>query len=441
MSDIQSSARVKAKAEIAMTSSTPQLLRTTAKPSHPAPGTTNSHTNFLTIDTLISILSKSLLNPFVAWIFVLCLRAQVTPSTDPAWILAVSYATVLTVLSIARLINQRAADGVPRTVDFEHEVVVITGGASGLGLLIAQMYSMRGASVAVLDIKAVPENSRDEIFGEGVLYITCDVADRGALEVAKERILQEVGFAFFFSFLVSCMTSIPYRSIITTVLVIEMFGQVVFIVRDGLLQLGSDSLNVLQLGTPTIVINCAAARINGLSLLDLPADAFEKTIRTNLLAAFHLYQVFLPGIIAAESGGTLATVSSVLGQLSAAGLSDYAASKAGLSALHRTIEAEIRGNPLIKTLLVEVGQMSTPLFDWVRAPNNFFAPVLEPVEVAREMVAAIDSGRGGVIRLPIYAKLVNWYAVLPATVQRVARYLSGIDAAVNQSRETSGKTD
>ncbi|KAJ5040005.1 hypothetical protein NUH16_009805 [Penicillium rubens] len=386
MSDIQSSARVKAKAEIAMTSSTPQLLRTTAKPSHPAPGTTNSHTNFLTIDTLISILSKSLLNPFVAWIFVLCLRAQVTPSTDPAWILAVSYATVLTVLSIARLINQRAADGVPRTVDFEHEVVVITGGASGLGLLIAQMYSMRGASVAVLDIKAVPENSRDEIFGEGVLYITCDVADRGALEVAKERILQE-------------------------------------------------------LGTPTIVINCAAARINGLSLLDLPADAFEKTIRTNLLAAFHLYQVFLPGIIAAESGGTLATVSSVLGQLSAAGLSDYAASKAGLSALHRTIEAEIRGNPLIKTLLVEVGQMSTPLFDWVRAPNNFFAPVLEPVEVAREMVAAIDSGRGGVIRLPIYAKLVNWYAVLPATVQRVARYLSGIDAAVNQSRETSGKTD
>lgn len=197
MPDIQSSARVKAKAEIAMTSSNPQLLKTTAKPSHPAPGPTNSHTNFLTIDTLISILSKSLLNPFVAWIFVLCLRAQVTPSTDPAWILAVSYATVLTVLSIARLINQRAADGVPRTVDFEHEVVVITGGASGLGLLIAQMYSMRGASVAVLDIKAVPETSRDEIFGEGVLYITCDVADRGALEVAKERILQEVGFAFF----------------------------------------------------------------------------------------------------------------------------------------------------------------------------------------------------------------------------------------------------
>lgn len=180
-----------------MGSSNPQFLSTTAKPLHPAPGPTNSHTNFLTIDTLISVLSKSLLHPFVAWIFVLCLRAQVTPSTDPAWILAVSYAAALTVLFIVRIINQRAAHGVPRTVDFEHEVVVITGGASGLGLLIAQMYSMRGASVAVLDIKAVQENSRDEIFGEGVLYITCDVAERGALEVARERILQEVGFAFF----------------------------------------------------------------------------------------------------------------------------------------------------------------------------------------------------------------------------------------------------
>lgn len=188
---------------------------------------------------------------------------------------------------------------------------------------------------------------------------------------------------------------------------------------------------MLQLGTPTIVINCAAARINGGTLLDLQADAFEKTVRTNLLAAFHLYQVFLPGIVEAENGGTIVTVSSVLGQLSPAGLSDYSASKAGLSALHRTIEAEFRGNDQIKTLLVEVGQMATPLFEWVRTPSHFFAPVLEPVEVAREIVAAVDSGQGGVLRLPSFAKLVNFYAVLPGAVQRVARFVSGVDRAVS----------
>ncbi|KAJ5582151.1 Short-chain dehydrogenase/reductase SDR [Penicillium sp. DV-2018c] len=369
-----------------MSSPTPQILKTTSKKPRPTSTHSNARPNLLTIDTISTVLSKSLLKPFIAWILVLCLRAHVTPITDRAWILTVGYAIVLTVFFIARTINQRSADGVPRTVDFDNEVVVITGGASGLGLLIAQMYSMRGASVAVLDIKDVAEDVRDEVFGEGVLYISCDVGDRGELEGAKERILRE-------------------------------------------------------LGTPTIVINCAAARIHGLSLLDLPADAFEKTIRTNLIAAFHLYQVFLPGIIATETGGTLVTVSSVLGQLAAAGLSDYAASKAGLSALHRTIEAETRVYPSIKTLLVEVGQMSTPLFDWVRAPNRFFAPVLEPVDVAREMVAVIDNGRGGVIRLPLYATFVNWYAVLPAAVQRIARYLSGIDRAVTQSRQASRKAD
>lgn len=198
-----------------------------------------------------------------------------------------------------------------------------------------------------------------------------------------------------------------------------------------------------QLGTPTIIINCAAARINGRSLLDLPAEAFETTVRTNLMAAFHLYQVFLPGIIAeAENGGTIVTVSSVLGQLSPAGLADYSASKAGLSALHRTMEAEFRGDERIKMLLVETGQMATPLFDWVRTPSHFFAPVLEPVEVAREIVAAVDSGRGGVLRLPAFAKLVNWYAVLPGAVQLVARYLSGIDKAVSSSiRERDGGSE
>lgn len=188
-----------------------------------------------------------------------------------------------------------------------------------------------------------------------------------------------------------------------------------------------------QLGMPTVLVNCAAARINGHSLLSLPADSFQKTIRTNLFAVFHTCQVLLPGMITAPNGGTVVNVSSVLGQLPAAGLCDYSASKAGLSALHQTLEAEVRTAGLhdrVKLLLVETGQLSTPLFDWVQTPNQFFAPILEPVQVAREIVDAIDNGRGGVIRLPAFAALAKWYAILPAGLQRIARGLSGIDNAV-----------
>ncbi|KAJ5215129.1 hypothetical protein N7468_010808 [Penicillium chermesinum] len=295
----------------------------------------------LTLDTLVKVLIRTVFNPFLAFVLVLCLRAQVTPPTHPAWIIAVGYLIFLSVVYVARVMNHRIAYGIPRMVDSEREVVLITGGASGLGLLIAQLYGMKGASVAVLDIKVFAEGELEATLGEDVEYFRCDVGNRQELEAVKETIEE-------------------------------------------------------KLGTPTVIINCAAARVNGLPLLELPADAAEKTLRTNLLAPFHLYQVFLPKIISdVDNGGTIVTISSVLGQTTPAGLSDYSASKAGLSALHRTLEAELRENDRIKMLLVEVGQMATPLFDWIKTPNRFLAPNLEPVEVAREIVATVDSGRGG----------------------------------------------
>ncbi|KAL2008112.1 hypothetical protein VTN00DRAFT_8094 [Thermoascus crustaceus] len=331
----------------------------------------------LTLDLFLAVLHRTFLHPWVAWIVVLSLRAQVTPYTDPAFIIATAYATLLTLYYAAGIVNQRIAYGLPRQVDLGEEVVVITGGASGLGLLIAQIYGMRGFNVALLDIKEVGEiEGWDEL--SGVEYYRCDVGNQKEVEATARRIEKD-------------------------------------------------------LGTPTVLINCAAAGINGQPILSLSANAFKKTIQTNLLAAFYTIQVFLPGMLKAENGGTIVTVSSVLGQLSAAGLSDYSASKAGLSALHRTVESELRqsgDDAKVKMLLVETGQMSTPLFDRIRTPSNFFAPVLEPVQVAQEIVSTIDNGRGGVIRLPAFAALVNWYAVLPAGVQRIARYLSGIDTAV-----------
>lgn len=141
------------------------------------------------------------------------------------------------------------------------------------------------------------------------------------------------------------------------------------------------------------------------------------------------------------------TVSSVLGHLSAAGLADYASTKAALSSIHRTLEAELRMSgdiARVKPILVETGQMATPLFDGTETPNNFFAPILEPVKVAQEIVSAIDNGNGGVIRLPAYAAWISWYAILPASIQRFARVLSGIDNAMgnmDSKRKSSAKSD
>ena len=96
-------------------------------------------------------------------------------------------------------------------------MVVITGGASGLGLLIAEVYGMRGVTVAVLDVRE-PEGGE----ARNVEFYKCDVGDRKQVEaVAKD------------------------------------------IERD--------------LGTPTVLINNAAI-VNGKKILDLSAEEIETYV-------------------------------------------------------------------------------------------------------------------------------------------------------------------
>ncbi|EDN05837.1 short-chain dehydrogenase/reductase [Histoplasma capsulatum] len=348
----------------------------------------------LTLDLILRVLHRSIFHPFIAWLIPLCLRAQATPYSHTSFRVTTAYATLLSLLLLLNVVSKRLTYGPPREVSLEDEVVVVTGGASGLGLLVAEIYGMRGVGVAVLDVRDIgTEDQRDgsekavEEWEEihSVRYFKCDVGNLVEVERVRERIEKE-------------------------------------------------------LGTPTILINCIAGPINGAPITSLSPAAISSTIHANLFSYFNTLQQFLPGILSSPTGGTIVTLGSVCSSLTPAGLSDYTATKAAIGAVHKTVEAELRVTgdyERVKMLLVETGQMATPLFEDVKTPNNFFAPVLEPVQVAREIVAMVDSGNGGVIRLPAYATLVSWYAVLPVAIQRLARYLSGIDKAVGEKAITS----
>lgn len=182
----------------------------------------------------------------------------------------------------------------------------------------------------------------------------------------------------------------------------------------------------IQLGTPTILINNAAVVV-GKKLLDMDADEIDKSLKTNLLSHFYTIKRFLPGMIDNETGGTIVTLSSVIGHIGAAQLSDYAAAKAGVTALHKSLAAELQEYPEIKTILVTPGQLSTPLFYGVKTPSTFMAPVVEPIDVAKEIIKAIDLGLSDHISMPLYARWIDWYNVLPIGLQKIARGLSGID--------------
>jgi hypothetical protein len=140
----------------------------------------------LSIDLLIKVLNVTFLHPFVAWMIPLCMRAQAMPWSHTAIQLAIGYASLLTMMFFLGVLNRQIAYSKPRNVDFSEEVIVITGGASGLGLLIAEVYGMRGASVAVLDVKDLEAGE-----ARGVYVYKCDVGDkeqiaRAAIEIERD---------------------------------------------------------------------------------------------------------------------------------------------------------------------------------------------------------------------------------------------------------------
>ena len=78
------------------------------------------------------------------------------------------------------------------------------------------------------------------------------------------------------------------------------------------------------------------------------------------------------------------------------------------------------------------GQLATPLFGTLETPSTFFGPVVEPVELARAIVKMVDVGESGEISMPLYARWIEWTKILPASMDKVVRWFSGMDRAMEK---------
>jgi hypothetical protein len=148
--------------------------------------------SYITIDLTLAAAQRSILHPYVAWMVPLGLRAQAMDYDNPIMRNAILYASFLTLVYIFVRLDRRIAFGQPREVNLDEEVIAITGGAGGLGLLLAEIYSLRGASVAILDIRE-PEKG----LGENVQFYKCDVGNEEAVKKAFQQIKQDVGIFNF----------------------------------------------------------------------------------------------------------------------------------------------------------------------------------------------------------------------------------------------------
>jgi 3-oxoacyl-[acyl-carrier protein] reductase len=111
-------------------------------------------------------------------------------------------------------------------------------------------------------------------------------------------------------------------------------------------------------GRVDVLVNNAGITRDGLSMRMKPAD-WDAVLRTNLDGAFLAIQQVLPGMVR-NRWGRIINISSVVGQAGGAGQVNYAASKAGLIGMTKSLAQEI-GSRGITVNVVAPGFIATDM--------------------------------------------------------------------------------
>ena len=177
-----------------------------------------------------------------------------------------------------------------RCYGFEDRVALVTGAAgSGIGRATARRLAADGAAVAVTDVHAertaaTVEELRAQFPGARIVGHLMDAGDRAAIDDVIDAVTGE-------------------------------------------------------LGPVDLLVNNAAVNVLGL-VVDYDPDDWDRVLAVDLSGCWYLSKRVLPGMIAA-GGGSIVNISSVASALGGGGTEGpYAAAKAGLQSLTRTIAAE-----------------------------------------------------------------------------------------------------
>lgn len=240
-----------------------------------------------------------------------------------------------------------------RARSVKNNVILITGGGSGIGRLMALKFAGLGAKIVLWDVnESGLEKVKSEVVALGAECETykIDITDRELVYATAKKV-----------------------------------------------------------GKVDILINNAGI-VTGKSILECPDNLMQKTIDVNTTAHFWTIKAFLPEMIKNDSGH-IVTVSSMAGLVGVSGMVDYCASKFGAYGIHDSLSMELRlKKSKVRTTLVCPFYINTGMFDGVK--TGIF-PLLDENWAANRIVKAIRRGEE-VLCMPWIMGLIPMFRFLPS---------------------------
>jgi 3-oxoacyl-[acyl-carrier protein] reductase len=115
----------------------------------------------------------------------------------------------------------------------------------------------------------------------------------------------------------------------------------------------------LKLGPFYGLINCAGIAADGV-LATMPEQQLESVVSVNLTGALRLTRRVLRRMLLSSTGGVIINVSSIIGLRGYSGLAAYAATKAGMDAMTRSLAREL-GHRQIRVNSIAPGYLETEM--------------------------------------------------------------------------------